>query len=277
MEFGTGTIGVTLLMFLLLALPMVLMVVVGIVVYKDAKAHDLNPWLWTAIAVITPNLIGVIIYLVVRSNQEKKYNCSNCNAEVKVDYNICPSCQAVFENTCEVCKHAVGSQMTYCPYCGSKVEEHTVHQTATKVTKKTSLVKPLSIIGGICIALFIALFGMVFVMGIASGTFDTNVSVGAIETSMGDHLKASFYYRIGNDHVKVRKQAGEELHLEGFINVEKGKITLTIEDPQEKVVYIQTYTENQELNHVMPITSDGKYKVMLKIEEAKGSYDLRVN
>ena len=64
-----GMIGFSAFMLAILAVPILLMLVIGVVVYKDAKAHDLNPWLWMVVAVFTPNLIGVIIYLVVRSNQ----------------------------------------------------------------------------------------------------------------------------------------------------------------------------------------------------------------
>ncbi|MEG0580389.1 MAG: zinc ribbon domain-containing protein, partial [Niameybacter sp.] len=95
-------------------------VALGIVIYKDAKAHDMSGALWTAIAVLGPNFIGVIIYLIVRSNVEKKYNCSNCKAEVRADYNMCPSCQGVFEKVCHVCKRAVSGEVAYCPYCGTK-------------------------------------------------------------------------------------------------------------------------------------------------------------
>lgn len=278
---AAGMIGFSAFMLAILAIPILLMIVIGIVVYKDAKAHDLNPWLWMAVAVFIPNLIGVIIYLVVRSNQEKKYACSNCSAEVKGDYNVCPNCQAVFENTCEVCKHAVGSQMAYCPYCGSKVEENMIHQTATKTAKKTNLVKPLAIAGGIFATLLIALLGIMFTMAISSGElndiFTPSVSVMSVETSMGNRLKASFYYQTGRDSISVKKQTGDTLALEGNIEVEKGVITLTIKDPHGEVVDIQTYTENQEINYTTPAYSDGKYTINLKMDGAQGGYDLKAN
>lgn len=50
---------------------LVFMLIIGTIVYKDAKAYNLNPWLWTLVAILTPNLIGIVIYLVVRSNQQK--------------------------------------------------------------------------------------------------------------------------------------------------------------------------------------------------------------
>ena len=52
-----------------LAIPLI----IGIVVYKDAdKRVDCNPWLWALIAALAPSLVGVIIYLIVRSDYPLK-------------------------------------------------------------------------------------------------------------------------------------------------------------------------------------------------------------
>ena len=45
----------TLFLGSILLIPILLMTVIGVVVYKDAKAHDLNPWLWMVVAVLTPS------------------------------------------------------------------------------------------------------------------------------------------------------------------------------------------------------------------------------
>ena len=47
--------------------------IIGIVVYRDAdKRVDCNPWLWALIAALAPSLVGVIIYLIVRSDYPLK-------------------------------------------------------------------------------------------------------------------------------------------------------------------------------------------------------------
>lgn len=277
-----NSILVTLTMLLIMAVPVGLLAALGVVVYKDAKAHNMSAGLWAVVAVLAPNFIGVIIYLIVRSNQEKKLNCSNCNAEVKADYNVCPNCQSVFENICDVCKHAVNTQMSYCPYCGTHIEEDVSHQTAIKVTKKTNIVKPLAIIGGIYVGIIVLIFGVMMTMAVASGdlkgAFKPSVSVMSVETSMGNRLKAKFHYSKGKDSISVKKVSGEALQIDGSINVEKGQITMIVEDPQGEVVYTQTYLEpDQEINEMIPVETEGKYKVRLEIDEAKGSYDLRAH
>ena len=40
-------------------------------VYRDAKIHTDNPWLWTLIVIVVPNFIGLIIYLLVGRNRRE--------------------------------------------------------------------------------------------------------------------------------------------------------------------------------------------------------------
>lgn len=279
-----SSILVTLMALLIMAaVPVGLMITLGVVVYKDAKAHNMSAGLWTAVAVLAPNFIGVIIYLIVRSNQEKKLNCSNCHAEVKSDYNMCPNCQAVFENTCEVCKHAVNTQMAYCPYCGAHIEENVSHQTATKITKKTNIVKPLAIIGGIYVGIIILVFGLVFsgaFIGNRSMTTRTQVSgpdvaIMHMETSIGNRLKATFAYKQGKDSKNFTRQAGENIILDVDMTVKSGGILLTVLDPDKEVIFEKIYTEsNGGETFTIPVEVEGRYKVNLQINGASGGYDV---
>ena len=117
----SGIIGMTLLIGIILVFAIGLYTAIGIVIYRDAKAHGMPAGMWTAAAILIPNLIGVIIYLVVRSTKEKDMYCSNCNAPVEKDYNICPQCKGVFEEMCKVCNKAIKEGQTTCPYCGSEI------------------------------------------------------------------------------------------------------------------------------------------------------------
>lgn len=271
---------------LIMLVPIGLMIAVGVVVYKDAKAHHLSAGLWTTVAIIAPNFIGVIIYLVVRSNQEKLYTCSNCNTEVKEDYNICPSCKSVFEKICHVCKHAIKNDVAYCPYCGTEVDQQEHMQTATKVSKKTNIAKPLAIIGGILFAFILLVFGGMLTMALASGDLDgalkssTSVSVMSIETSMGEHLKSSFWYQSGKDSINLRRESGEAINLVGTVLVEKGTINMDVLGPDGEVLYTEMYepmSGEQEVNIELGASQTGEYKVLMQMKEAAGSYDIRGN
>jgi hypothetical protein len=48
---------------------MAIPLLVGVLVYRDAaKRVDCNPWLWALIAALAPSFVGLIIYLIVRSD-----------------------------------------------------------------------------------------------------------------------------------------------------------------------------------------------------------------
>lgn len=277
-----GSIVAILMMVGIMIIPIGLIIALGVVVYKDAKAHHMSAGLWTAVAILAPNFIGVIIYLVVRSNQEKIYTCSNCGVDVKEDYNMCPNCKSMFEKICHVCKRAISNDVAYCPYCGTEVDQTEQVETAAKVSKKTNIVKPLAIIGGIFLGFALLLFVGMFSMSIASGEFETNTSTSVMsyEVSMGEHLKAGFQYSNGHDDIKLDRKAGDAVGLEGIMNVTKGDITLDIFDPNGENVYTHKYEASdteQPVNIQFEAKNSGKYKVELTISKASGSYDIRGN
>lgn len=61
-----------LILFLLLATAIYIGVAVtmGVMVYRDAKARGMEPWLWTLISVFAPFFIGLLVYLAARSGKK---------------------------------------------------------------------------------------------------------------------------------------------------------------------------------------------------------------
>ena len=61
-----------LILFLLLAAAIYIGVAVtmGVMVYRDAKARGMEPWLWTLISVFAPFFIGLLVYLAARSGKK---------------------------------------------------------------------------------------------------------------------------------------------------------------------------------------------------------------
>lgn len=51
-----------------LAVLIVVPILVGVYVFRDARRRGMNAALWTLIAVLVPILVGFIIYLLVRSS-----------------------------------------------------------------------------------------------------------------------------------------------------------------------------------------------------------------
>jgi len=76
------------ILFFLIIIPLVfcIPVLLGIYVYRDAAKHGMNPVLWTLITILTPSLLGLIIYLLVRNNYSD-LTCPNCGAMVQTGRN----------------------------------------------------------------------------------------------------------------------------------------------------------------------------------------------
>lgn len=75
---------------------LVVWILVGIWVYKDAESRDMNGALWL-IVVIVLGIIGLIIYLLVRAGETRKEEavkriCPNCGRVIKEDVKFCPHC-----------------------------------------------------------------------------------------------------------------------------------------------------------------------------------------
>jgi len=80
------------IMAIVLVFVIIIMILVAILVFRDAKKLGLNPWLWTLVAVYTPNGVGIIIYLIVRYNETKILRCVSCGRKIESGFKVCPYC-----------------------------------------------------------------------------------------------------------------------------------------------------------------------------------------
>ncbi len=95
--------------------------IVGRLVYKDAEKRGMDPWMWATVAVYVPNLIGVIIYILVRQTSKKK--CVNCGKGIEKDFKLCPYCGQNQDLDCEKCSKPVARDWLMCPHCGHQLRE----------------------------------------------------------------------------------------------------------------------------------------------------------
>lgn len=104
---------------ILLVFSIILMAIVfltiGAFVYKDAKKRNMNEWMWLTIALYVPNFIGLIIYIIVRQNYNKK--CFSCGAKVEENFEVCPFCGKELKRRCENCNNTINEDWVVCPYC----------------------------------------------------------------------------------------------------------------------------------------------------------------
>ncbi|WP_105617019.1 zinc ribbon domain-containing protein [Vallitalea okinawensis] len=109
---------ITVLAIIFLSIP----VLIGVFVYKDAKKHHLNQWMWTLVAVYVPYLLGLIIYLVMRNNEKNKLKCLGCGKSIERDYVMCPHCGHSLKQKCPNCDKHVNEEWKVCPYCEAKLK-----------------------------------------------------------------------------------------------------------------------------------------------------------
>ncbi len=87
-------------------------------IYHDAGRRGMNQWLWTIIAIFTPNLIGVIIYLVLRKPLLNP--CPGCGNMLEPQLLYCPRCGRQFKQKCPSCNAILALGDQFCGACGSK-------------------------------------------------------------------------------------------------------------------------------------------------------------
>lgn len=83
----------------------------------DSRRRGMSPVLWTCVAILVPNALGMILYFVLR--QPIRSACSQCGSFVQSGFNFCPHCSHKLSPSCPKCQHMVTATDVYCPYCGT--------------------------------------------------------------------------------------------------------------------------------------------------------------
>jgi RNA polymerase subunit RPABC4/transcription elongation factor Spt4 len=86
-------------------------------VYGDAKRRGMRQWLWTLLAIFIPDLIGVILYFLLRD--PLPFYCSHCGALVRSTFTFCPNCSTPLRPTCAQCGRGLEAIWKHCPHCGA--------------------------------------------------------------------------------------------------------------------------------------------------------------
>jgi hypothetical protein len=121
---------------------LVVWIAVIIWVYKDAERRGMSSLLW-ALLVFIGNLIGLLIYLIVRqdhplreeqgtadveppatasSSEIRTMVCPACQKPVEKSYAFCPHCGATLQPVCRSCGKPADSAWKVCPHCGAPLK-----------------------------------------------------------------------------------------------------------------------------------------------------------
>lgn len=124
----------SIVLFVYLAVLIIVPILVGVYVFRDASRRGMNAALWTLIAVLVPILVGFIIYLLVRSSYPD-LKCPQCGTPVRESYVSCPQCGARLKASCPSCSAPVEPDWKVCPRCTSPLSQETSN-IQTPVRKK---------------------------------------------------------------------------------------------------------------------------------------------
>ncbi|MBZ5532963.1 MAG: zinc ribbon domain-containing protein [Acidobacteriia bacterium] len=83
----------------------------------DARRRGMRYVMWTWLALLIPNSIGIILYFVMRD--PLPVPCPKCGAAGRPGFAFCPQCGAEMARACPSCKRAVDASWNRCAYCGS--------------------------------------------------------------------------------------------------------------------------------------------------------------
>lgn len=86
---------------------------------RDAKRRGMSPILWTIVALIIPNALGIILYFVLRLPLRNA--CPQCGHPVQTGFSFCPHCSYKLSPSCPQCQRPVGMNDVYCAYCGTSL------------------------------------------------------------------------------------------------------------------------------------------------------------
>jgi Double zinc ribbon len=88
-------------------------------VNRDAARRGMSPTLWTLICLFVPNLIGFIIYFMLRKPLPKE--CPSCGFPVNDSFRFCPRCRYALAPVCPSCGQPIKNEYICCPYCGQGI------------------------------------------------------------------------------------------------------------------------------------------------------------
>lgn len=85
----------------------------------DAKRRGMRSAVWTWVAALVPNALGIILYFLLRD--PLLVHCPNCGTQSRKGFQFCPKCGTELAPACPSCQKPVERGWSVCPYCGGKL------------------------------------------------------------------------------------------------------------------------------------------------------------
>jgi hypothetical protein len=88
-------------------------------IYADAKRRGMRYVVWTLLAIFVPNLIGILLYFLLREPLSNP--CRSCGDPKGAAQAYCPSCGAASGRVCPQCGRGVQPGWKNCVNCGTNL------------------------------------------------------------------------------------------------------------------------------------------------------------
>jgi RNA polymerase subunit RPABC4/transcription elongation factor Spt4 len=105
-------------------------------VYADAKRRGMRYVMWTWLAILVPDAIGIILYFILRDPLPKP--CPGCANFVKAGFTFCPHCGTALQPTCPNCGRTVDLSWANCPHCGQQLPTQSARPARGEPTMGTA-------------------------------------------------------------------------------------------------------------------------------------------
>lgn len=110
------------LMVVYLLFLIVIPILIGGFVYRDAKKRRMNAFLWALAAALIPAFVGLILYLFARGSSVE-WMCPACGNAVEESFAVCPHCGTRLRSSCANCGYPLETGWKVCPRCAAPVAE----------------------------------------------------------------------------------------------------------------------------------------------------------
>lgn len=219
----------------------------GVWTYRDAKSRGLQAGMWTAIVVLTPNLLGILIYFLIGRKQQKT---------------PCPDCGS-----------ATDPGKAYCPSCGTYIREAQSLQNHPPVRNGLLIAGLVSIALGFLLIVGVAITSLTVNPNIHSSR---NYSIGRIESSWNGVWKLSFRYMNGKESrtIKLNQDGSRSMTIDARIDSGAVELGIRAEGQDEKRISLAGLDSPYSWD-LSDLPVNTKLSMQLYAEKAKGKIDLR--
>lgn len=140
-----------------------------------------------------------------------------------------------------------------------------------KSTARTCLLVVLVVLG---IGLIISCVSLVLGIGLFSGFDRSGLRIGWTEITGLNRKRCTYRYFSGREYQRFRADDGETVTLDYEADVERGSLTIRIEDPDDRQIWVESMDEDDEGAFEFTAEKSGIYTMIVVGNETRGSFEI---